>query len=104
MPQERKPKIEESPEHSKQKSPANSVTIEHSVNEEPMDDDPMGDAEWDMDKMAAKPEPIHTIHLDLKTTTKKKILSDEDLKNFKNSISYVSNILFIGSFPLIFFN
>lgn len=101
MPQERKPKIEESPEHAQQKSPTNSVIIEHSVNEQPINDEPMDTTELHMDDVAVKTEPVDTINLDVKTTIEKKTLSDEDLKNFKNSISYVSNILFIGSFPII---
>lgn len=93
-------------------SPDNSITIKHPINEEKnfMNDEPM-DTTMDSDDVAVKPEHIDTIkclkNLNDSSTnisTNKKTLSNEDLENFKDSISYVSiKILVIWSFSWILF-
>lgn len=104
VPQERKPKNEESPEQSKKNInkilPDNSVIIKR-VNEVPKNDELMN-TNSNMDDMTVKIESMDTIespknYCDINTTTNKKTPTDEDLNNFKNSISYVSTILVIWS-------
>lgn len=58
------------------------------------------DTKIDLDDITIKTESMDTTTClknlnDIKTTTNKKTLSDEDLDNFKNSISYVCKILVV---------
>ncbi|VVC28049.1 Hypothetical protein CINCED_3A012952 [Cinara cedri] len=102
VPQERKPKLEESTdEHINKKiskiSPDNSITIKHPIIKEKnsMNDEPM-DTEMDSDDVAVKTKPIDKIKClknlnDINTSTNKKTISNEDLEHFKNSISYLDD-------------
>lgn len=96
VPAARKPKIEEPPRFlGHREINANELAVESPkiVETNPLES---MDIEPNSDDIAEKSESMHQKNLDgefkAKDNNKKPTLSDEDLNNFKNSISYVSKI------------
>lgn len=110
VPPERKPKFEETPRCLGQKINEISSNVEskNEIIKEPINDQQKSmDVELNVDSAVVKDQPINMSiqKNDAKIIEKniKPTLSNEDLKNFKNSISYVSQILYNILFFQIFF-